>query len=638
MLSRIRDFLRQDVTSETSRNRYYLLWYIFVAPYCALNLLYIANTLGSDIHLIYKLHAALAVFSHAAMAAFVFGLFSWLITFRIRSINMKSFVLSVIFILIFYMTWVDINVFKVFQFHINRFILSEFFQPGFFASVGVHPWLIIRTILQYALIILILSSIAVLVYRSDARLLRNIIHGDNLLKKTIKLLLLLVVAEKAVMLIFAYNRPPYIYRLSQDLPVGYINWGVHTHKLLKSVIGMNDEKESFNELPGSYQNLEYPMPGGGDTRLTRRYNVIFIMTESTRHSVITGDITPNIHALGTGRGITKEKHFSGSNSTHLGIFSLLYGINPYYNILIKTKRVPSVPIEILKANGYQRRLYQSASIKWHRMDLFFEKNFDSIFQPGEESSEIKDRKVTDAVLADIGAVPPGRNFFYMIFFDSSHYPFYFPKGETPFSPFLDERFDKSDPVFLDRVRPKLLNSYYNSLHYLDGLIGQIVNRLKSRNLLKDTIIVITSDHACEFGEDHHYFYSSTLSRYQTQVPLIILTPSRPVPKVTDAASGHVDIFPTVLDIMGYRGSMANMQGHSLFRKGDEYTIITFQEALTPRRFSILDTRYKLEVDYDSVSFIRKMTDFNDREVAAIPDLKKRVDYLIKNLKYFEKKK
>jgi len=125
-----------------------------------------------------------------------------------------------------------------------------------------------------------------------------------------------------------------------------------------------------------------------------------------------------------------------------------------------------------------------------------------------------------------------------------------------------------------------------------------------------------------------------------------IEPSRPIniPSIKNgmrykSPSTHMDIFPTILDAMGYNGSMINMQGHSLLKESnpDDYAIVTYQEVFEPKKFSIIDSSFKLVVDYDDPSFITQMTDFDDKPVKDIPDKKKRIKYLFDSIHYFRGK-
>lgn len=105
---------------------------------------------------------------------------------------------------------------------------------------------------------------------------------------------------------------------------------------------------------------------------------------------------------------------------------------------------------------------------------------------------------------------------------------------------------------------------------------EIFNFLEKKNILKNSIIIITADHGESLGEhklfDHNDLYYNIL-----HVPLIVKIPEHEGRNVNYSASS-VDIFPTIIDLLGYESERQELQlrGKNLFKKrGEEY--IQFSE-------------------------------------------------------------
>jgi arylsulfatase A-like enzyme/predicted Zn-dependent protease len=104
--------------------------------------------------------------------------------------------------------------------------------------------------------------------------------------------------------------------------------------------------------------------------------------------------------------------------------------------------------------------------------------------------------------------------------------------------------------------------YRGEVAYLDSELGKFFDFLKAENLWDNTIIVVTGDHGESFGEHREqghgfYIYESTV-----RVPLIIRAPrSFPVKRVERIVE-HVDIVPTILDMLDVPQPAA-IQGRSL---------------------------------------------------------------------------
>jgi arylsulfatase A-like enzyme/Flp pilus assembly protein TadD len=117
---------------------------------------------------------------------------------------------------------------------------------------------------------------------------------------------------------------------------------------------------------------------------------------------------------------------------------------------------------------------------------------------------------------------------------------------APPAPYLEGR----------RERP-----YEGEVAYVDATLGHFLEGLEPE-VLERTLLVFTSDHGeslGEHGEQTHgaFAYNSTL-----HVPLIVWAGSGITAAVEDAPVGHVDVVPTVLDLLGLP-ALASVQGTSL---------------------------------------------------------------------------
>ncbi len=103
--------------------------------------------------------------------------------------------------------------------------------------------------------------------------------------------------------------------------------------------------------------------------------------------------------------------------------------------------------------------------------------------------------------------------------------------------------------------------YSGEVAYVDDQLGRVFGFLEEKNVLEKTIIVFTADHGEGLGDHgeltHAYFaYNSTI-----HVPFILYIPGLSGKKI-DANVCHIDIFPTVCEVLGYR-IPDNVQGESL---------------------------------------------------------------------------
>ncbi|MCL2832526.1 MAG: sulfatase-like hydrolase/transferase [Treponema sp.] len=85
---------------------------------------------------------------------------------------------------------------------------------------------------------------------------------------------------------------------------------------------------------------------------------------------------------------------------------------------------------------------------------------------------------------------------------------------------------------------------------IDTSVGKILDTLKQENLLDETLIIFTSDHGELLG-DHGlwlkgpFFYEGLIN-----IPLIISCPGLPAGKISDNLASHVDLYPTICELLG----------------------------------------------------------------------------------------
>jgi arylsulfatase A-like enzyme len=78
---------------------------------------------------------------------------------------------------------------------------------------------------------------------------------------------------------------------------------------------------------------------------------------------------------------------------------------------------------------------------------------------------------------------------------------------------------------LDAVTRRLIDLYDDCLLGLDAELGPFLYELRTSGLLKETWVVITSDHGEEFGEHGIFGHGASLYSQLTHVPLILIPPA-----------------------------------------------------------------------------------------------------------------
>lgn len=92
--------------------------------------------------------------------------------------------------------------------------------------------------------------------------------------------------------------------------------------------------------------------------------------------------------------------------------------------------------------------------------------------------------------------------------------------------------------------------YAANVHMIDEQIGQLIEKLKVRGRLDNTIIVFTSDHGDALG-DHRQIQKWTMHDYNTRVPAIVWAPGRlNANQRCDSMISQMDLVPMLFELAG----------------------------------------------------------------------------------------
>jgi iduronate 2-sulfatase len=96
----------------------------------------------------------------------------------------------------------------------------------------------------------------------------------------------------------------------------------------------------------------------------------------------------------------------------------------------------------------------------------------------------------------------------------------------------------------------LKQGYYASVSYVDALLGNLIEHMKSLDIYENTIIIVWGDHGWKLGE-HNSWGKMTNFNIDLQVPMIIRYPEQPNKgSETYAITELVDMFPSLCEIAG----------------------------------------------------------------------------------------
>ena len=289
-------------------------------------------------------------------------------------------------------------------------------------------------------------------------------------------------------------------------------------------------------------------------------NLLLIVADSMRGSVLTEDLAPNISRFARDYGMDFRNHFSGGNSSRMGMFSLFYGLPPGYWSSFSSLQKPTVLVDEMQARDYQLGLFSSATmyrpVVLDRTAFANVPNLRIVTEPASDPAWKRDRKLTREWFEWLDQRDPRRPFFGFLFYDSTMGKSLPPDYPVRFESVGDDELASS------------FSMYQGAVHYVDGLVGEVIEDLKSRALLDRTVVMITSDHGEEFGESDAGLTShgSGYTRHQLVTPMVLYWPGRDAGRVYQHRTSHYDIVPTLMqELFGCRNPASDYSvGNNLF--------------------------------------------------------------------------
>jgi arylsulfatase A-like enzyme len=224
--------------------------------------------------------------------------------------------------------------------------------------------------------------------------------------------------------------------------------------------------------------------------------------------------------------------------------------------------LPPTFASVMKQRGSRTAYLHNGDLEWGGTNEMLKgegydtvEDFRTFKAPPLSSWGSEDRYLFDRLIQFIDE-KPGQPFLAYCWTDQTHHPYVQSPNATKFD------FFKGNPP--KELADELVN-YLNVIRQTDAQLGRLFDTLRERGIADDTLVVITGDHGEAF-RDPHYQQQHGYSIWQEEVnvPFILWNPRLfSGGKHMPAVGGHVDLNPTVADILGVEPPDA-WQGHSLF--------------------------------------------------------------------------
>tara|TARA_B100000212_G_scaffold11841_1_gene8548 strand:- start:12 stop:1403 length:1392 start_codon:yes stop_codon:yes gene_type:complete len=211
--------------------------------------------------------------------------------------------------------------------------------------------------------------------------------------------------------------------------------------------------------------------------------------------------------------------------------------------------------------------------------------------PVLESPEVADNaypdgQIADKTIADLKRITKSKKpFFLACGFLKPHLPFYAPKkywdlydrqaieiadnrkrpqnapdqltGSEEIHSYHDRGLIYNDDAWHRACR----HGYYACVSYVDAQVGRIMKTLDQLDIRKNTVVVLWGDHGWHLGE-HNFWGKHNVMHLSTRSPLIVSTPGTKGGQTCDRLVEFVDLYPTILDLVGLKPTNSKLEGFS----------------------------------------------------------------------------
>ena len=360
------------------------------------------------------------------------------------------------------------------------------------------------------------------------------------------------------------------------------------------------EREAFSDadlkemlaLPADFFERQFPLERQPAFRAgAKKRNLIILMVESLTYKYVDSfagqdyGVTPFLDELSR-QSVKFPNHYAHGQRSIIGLQSMLTGMPSVMGL-------PSVILQasnysrlaaIAQNNGYRNHFIASLKRRTFLTDAiagatgfssYYGREDIPVLQPWHD----KDRKLGfdyDTLMFTHKKINEGQGpFFSFVYASMNHTPF--PKLPAQFSKYPHHQEQEG--------------GYLNTLSYVDWSLRKFFEKCREEPWFDDTIFVIVADHALA-----HYQSGGLLEKFH--IPLLIHAPKIYKPRTIETVSSQLDIFPTLLEMLGLEGSFSTIgenlftkeRNEALVREGSLISIITDKGYLKHSLHNRLETK------------------------------------------------
>jgi membrane-anchored protein YejM (alkaline phosphatase superfamily) len=273
-------------------------------------------------------------------------------------------------------------------------------------------------------------------------------------------------------------------------------------------------------------------------------NILIVMIDMLRPDAIHPQLTPNLYEFGQ-RASRFSKHYSGGNSTRMGLFSLFYGLpSTYWQSFYALQRSPLL-MDQVRDKQYEMALFSAIGFgSPMSVDRTVFASWPGLPEKGADnlSMEQQNSQLTDDWLDWLSGRETARPFFAYLHYNP---PTFYMSGDKPAEGAemlpMQERFTGNPDAEDEWLR------YRRAMLTIDSEFGRLVRSWEDHSLTEDTIIIVTSDHGREFDDNGLGYIGdgTAFNDAQLMAPMYIAWPGK-APSEHRHRTSHHDLPATLL--------------------------------------------------------------------------------------------
>jgi uncharacterized protein len=351
-----------------------------------------------------------------------------------------------------------------------------------------------------------------------------------------------------------------------------------------------------NTLEQPHSRLLYPLTPLQVLPHDKKLNLLVIVLDGLRQDMLNNITMPNLYRFSQQyQGF--NNHVAGDNETETSLFTLFYGLPAQYAEDVLADKRPPLLIDELQRQEYRIKAFATDGLA---LPIYQHAIFSGIRHKQQIGVTNNDELALKSWLSWQQAQPQDSPWFSYVALNGPGSLILPANYQGPYQPEI-KRLDPFSTISQEQ-RPLLINRYKNAVFYMDQLLGRYFDQLMVHQVLDNTLVVITSDHGFELGDEssHNWGSGGNYSNSQMRVPMILAWPGH-INQQSEELTSHQDLVPTLLrELLGVTSPEADYStGHSLFQPQERNWIISGNSRHSvifgPQEITLFDRQGNFEV-------------------------------------------